>query len=109
MLKKLVAVLIATLFSLSVMGPSLAAEEKKPATPATPAKKEAAANPCEGAGKGEMKAKKKAQKPADKKAECLKKATTDEAKAECEKKFAEKGKKKTAKKKTGEVPGPMEK
>jgi hypothetical protein len=46
---------------------------------------------------------------AEKKAECLKKATTDQAKAECEKKFAEKAKKKVAKKKMGEVPGPVEK
>jgi hypothetical protein len=101
MLRKLTVLLMAALFSFSVAGVSFAQEKKQgatPATPATPAKPAAkpADNPCAVVGEKEM-GKKKATKKTDalkaQKAECLKKATTDQAKAECEKKFAEKAKK----------------
>src|SRR3990172_7688616 len=104
MLRKLTVLLIATLFSFSVAGVSFAQEKKQgatPATPATPAKKEGAVNPCATGEKG-MTKKKKAQKLAEKKAACLEKATTDQAKSECEKKFGKEAKKngqKEAKKK----------
>jgi Spy/CpxP family protein refolding chaperone len=117
MLRKLTVLLLAALFSVSVAGLSFAASHEKkaatPATPATPAKPAAkpADNPCATGAKemGKKKAKKKTDALKAQKAECLKNATTDQAKAECEKKFAEKAKKKPAKKKMGEVPGPVEK
>jgi len=113
MLRKLTVLLMAVLFSFSVAGLSFAASHEKkaatPAAPATPAKP--ADNPCATGAKemGKKKAKKKTDALKAQKAECLKNATTDQAKAECEKKFAEKAKKKPAKKKMGEVPGPVEK
>jgi len=113
MLRKLTVLLMAVLFSFSVAGLSFAASHEKkaatPAAPATPAKP--ADNPCATGAKemGKKKAKKKTDALKAQKAECLKNATTDQAKAECEKKFAEKAKKKTTKKKMGEVPGPVEK
>ena len=76
MLKKLVVVLIAALFSLSVSGLTFAAEEKKPATPAAPAKKEGATNPCATGEKViKKKAKKTAKKTAKKKEEAKEGAT----------------------------------
>ena len=129
MLKRVTVLLIAALFCFSVAGLSYAqtkpGDERKAAemptrvTPAakpgdTPAAK-SPVNPCAVVGEKEM-GKKKGKKKTDalkaQKAECLKKATTDQAKAECEKKFAEKpkpAKKKTTKKKMGEVPGAVEK
>ena len=95
MLRKLTVLLMAALFSVSVAGLSFAQEKPK--------------DPCaQTTKKKPTKKEKKAQKLAEKTA-CLEKATTDQAKAECEKKFAEKAKKKVAKKKMGEVPGPVEK
>jgi hypothetical protein len=105
MLRKLVVMLMAILFSLSVAGLSYAQTKPSDKPADKPVEKSAPANPCD---KG-MSKKKKAQNLAEKKAACLEKATTDQAKAECEKKFAEKAKKKVAKKKMGEVPGPVEK
>ena len=113
MIRKLTVLLMAALFSVSVAGLSFAAShEKKPAT--TPAAKPGDTPAADPSAAGEMSKKKKpAQKKPDalkaQKAECLKNATTDQAKAECEKKFAEKAKKKATKKKMGEVPGPVEK
>ena len=94
MMRRLVVMLMAILFSLSVSGLGFAAEEKKLAPPAGAQEKAAPVNPCAGGEKGMTKKAKKAQKLAEKKAACLEKATTDQAKAECEKKFAEKAKKK---------------
>jgi hypothetical protein len=74
MLRKLVVMLMAVLFSLSVSGLGFAAEEKKPATTAPAAEKAAPVNPCEG-GK-EMTKKKAKKKVAKKKAK--KKAKKDE-------------------------------
>ena len=75
MMRKLVIMLMAVLFSLSVSGLGFAAEEKKPAAPAAPAAEKAApVNPCEG-GK-EMTKKKAKKKVAKKKAK--KKAKKDE-------------------------------
>ncbi len=72
MVKKLVVMLMAVLFSLSVSGVGFAAEEKKPATaPAEKAAGEKAAQPC-AAGEKEMKkksTKKKSKKKAAKKPE----------------------------------------
>ena len=96
MVKKLVVMLMAVLFSLSVSGVSFAQEK--------PAAKPAPSQPCAGAEKEMKKTRKakKAQTLAEKKAACLEKATTDQAKAECEKRFAEKAKKpKKAKKDEG--------
>jgi hypothetical protein len=111
MVKKLGVLLMAILFSFSVAGLSFAQTKPSDKPADKPAEKSAPANPC-AAGEKEM-GKKKAKNKTDalkaQKAECLKKATTDQAKAECEKKFAEKAKKKTTKKKMGEVPGPVEK
>ena len=67
MMRKLVVMLMAVLFSLSVSGLGFAAEEKKPAAPATPAAEKAApVNPC--AGGKEMTKKKAKKKVAKKKA-----------------------------------------
>ena len=74
MMKKLVVMLMAVLFSLSVSGLGFAAEEKKPAAPAAPAAEKAAPpNPC--AGGKDMK-KKPAKKKAKKKAAKEKEGTT---------------------------------
>ena len=88
MLRKLTVLLMAALFSFSVAGLSYA--QTKPSD--KPADKPAT-NPC-AAGEEEMgkKKAKKAQKVAEKKAACLEKATTDQAKADCEKQFAAKAK-----------------
>jgi len=96
MMRKLVVMLMAVLFSLSVSGVSFAQEK--------PAAKPAPSQPCAGAEKEMKKTKKakKAQTLAEKKAACLETATTDQAKAECEKKFAEKAKKKAKKAKKDE-------
>jgi len=66
MMRKLVVMLMAVLFSLSVSGLGFAAEEKKPATTAPAAEKAAPVNPC-GGGK-EMTKKKAKKKVAKKKA-----------------------------------------
>ncbi len=68
MVRKLVVMLMAVLFSLSVSGLGFAAEEKKPAAPAAPAAKpaEKATQPC-AAGEKEMKPKKAKKKVAKKK------------------------------------------
>lgn len=68
MVRKLVVMLMAVLFSLSISGLGFAAEEKKPATPAAPAAKpaEKATQPCVG-GEKEMTKKKKAKKKVAKK------------------------------------------
>ncbi len=87
MMRKLVVMVMAVLFSLSVSGVSFAQEK--------PAAKPAPSQPCVGAEKQMKKTKgaKTAQKLAEEKAACLEKATTDQAKAECEKKFPEKARK----------------
>jgi hypothetical protein len=91
MMKKFGVILMAILFSLSVAGLSFAQTKPSDKPADKPAEKSAPVNPC--AGKETTKKKTKAQKLAGKKAACLEKATTDQAKAECEKKFAEKSKK----------------
>ncbi len=72
MMRKLVVMVMAVLFSLSVSGLGFAAEEKKPATaPAEKGAGEKAAQPC-AAGEKEMKkksTKKKSKKKAAKKPE----------------------------------------
>ena len=74
MVRKLVVMLMAVLFSLSVSGLGFAAEEKKPATTAPAAEKAAPVNPCEG-GK-EMTKKKAKKKVAKKKAKKKDEGTT---------------------------------
>jgi hypothetical protein len=70
MLRKLVVMVMAVLFSLSVSGLGFAAEEKKPAAPATPAAEKAApAQPCAGAEKPKKSTKKKSKKKVAKKEE----------------------------------------
>jgi len=84
-MRKITALFVSLAFSLSVAG--LAMAQTKPAEkPATPGQ--------------EQKMEKKGDKMAAQKAECLKKATTDEAKSECEKKFAKRTDKPAAAKKT---------
>jgi hypothetical protein len=90
MMKKLGVFLMAILFSVSVAG--LGYAQTKPSDkPADKPAAKPADNPC---AAGEMTKKKKTKKLAEKKAACLEKATTDQAKAECEKKFGKEAKKK---------------
>ena len=69
MVRKLVVMLMAVLFSLSVSGLGFAAEEKKPAAPAAPAAKpaEKATQPCAAGAEKEMTKKKAKKKVAKKK------------------------------------------
>ena len=105
MLRKLTVLLIATLFSVSVAGLSYAQTKPSDKPADKPVEKSAPANPCD---KG-MSKKKKAQNLAEKKAACLEKATTDQAKAECEKKFGKVAKKKAERKAKKEAAKTQEK
>jgi hypothetical protein len=99
-MRKITALFVSIAFSLSVAGLAMAQTKPgeqtgKPAAPGQEQKKEMMEKKDE---KKAETAEKKADKMAAQKAECLKKATTDEAKAGCEKKFAKKTDKPAAKK-----------
>jgi len=98
MMKKLGVFLMAILFSLSVAGLSFAQTKPSDKPADKPAEKSAPVNPCLGKETTKQKkGKKKTDALKAQKAECLKKATTDQDKADCEKKFGKVAKKKTQK------------
>ena len=82
-MRKMIALFVSIAFSVAVAG--MAVAQTKPATDTS--KPAAAGQEQKPAQEKTMD--KKAAKLADRKAACLKKATTDQAKADCEKKYAQ--------------------